>query len=272
MAEEEIDYDEELQSGKYLFKYCKFDVYTIQTIINKALYFCTPDKLNDPLDSNFDLMIENPENFSDKTRDFIRFSGFPISERVKSLVRCANLILGDVEKQKEFLTEFSHDTQNKFLGISSFSTKVKDKNLLWSHYANEAKGLCLVFDKEQLIQSLCKNKLKYYRMYKGNVSYDGVKPLIVEINKEGELLYTYDHLFSKTQHWAEEEEYRVIIEKIDYDWFNPNYFDPFLNFEDQCLKFIIVGQRIEPENLKILENLRFLKCFDATILNHTFDR
>jgi hypothetical protein len=97
-------------------------------------------------------------------------------------------------------------------------------------------------------------------MYKGNVSYDGVKPLIVEINKEGELLYTYDHLFSKTQHWAEEEEYRVIIEKIEYDWFNPNYFDPFLNFDDQCLKFIIGGQRIEPENLKILGVCRASIC------------
>lgn len=272
MAEEEIDYDEELQSGKYLFKYCKFDVYTIQTIINKALYFCTPDKLNDPLDSNFDLIIENPENFSDKTRDSIKFSGFPINERVRYLVRCANLVLGDVKRQKEFLTEFSHDRQNNFLGISSFSTKVKDKNLMWSHYANEAKGLCLVFDREQLIQSLFQNKSKYYEMYKDNISYDGIKPLIVEITKDGELLYTYDHLFSKTQHWAGEEEYRIIIEKIEKDWFYPNYFDPFLKFEDQCLKFIIVGQRTEPENLEILERLRSQKCFEATILKHTFDR
>ena len=272
MAEEELNYDNELESGKYLFKYCKFDVNALQIIINKELYFSSPAKLNDPLDSNFELEIENPENFSDKTRDYIKHSGFPINEKLKSMLRDYSLLLGHVPKQDELLTEYFHDIQNNYLGICSFSTKAIDKNLMWSHYANEAKGLCLVFDREQLTQSLLTNKFKNYRMYRGKVTYDGVKPLQVEINKEGELYSTFDHLFSKTKHWAGEEEYRIILEKFNTDSFYPNIFIPFLNFDDNCLKFIIVGQRIDKGHYEMIHQLKFKGVFDAEILNHTFDK
>ena len=109
-------------------------------------------------------------------------------------------------------------------------------------------------------------------MYKGNVTYDGVKPLEVEINMDGELYSTYDHLFSKTKHWAEEEEYRIILEKHNTDNFNPNIFIPFLNFDDNCLKFIIYGQRIDRGHDEIIRQVKTRKVFEAEILKHTFDK
>lgn len=271
MTEDEIDYNEELESGKYLFKFCKFDVNALQIIINKTLYFCAPNKLNDPLDSSFDLEIENPENFSAKTREYIRHPGFPINERVKFLVRDVGLEMGEVDKQKELLKEFINDMQNRFVGICSFSTRAFDQNTMWSHYANEAKGVCLVFDKEQLTKSLLDNRLRNYRMVKERVDYDGIKLLRVEINEEGEAIGNVEHLFTKTKHWSGEEEYRIILE-LNPDIYNSNVFDPFLNFDDKCLKFIIAGQRIEEKHLEMLERLGSQKCFEATLLKHTFDR
>ena len=65
MKQEKTEIDLELESGKYLFKYCKFDVNALQIIINKTLYFNTPNNLNDPLDSRFILDIK-------KTGEFLR--------------------------------------------------------------------------------------------------------------------------------------------------------------------------------------------------------
>lgn len=272
MSEELVNYDKELESGKYLFKYCKFDINALQIIINKTLYFSSPDKLNDPLDSNFELKIENPENFTDRTRDYIKHSGFPINEKVKYMLRDYSLLQGNFAKQKALLTEYCYDMQNKYLGICSFSIKASDQNLMWSHYTNEAKGLCLVFDRELLAQSLMNNKLKNYRMYKHHVSYDGIKPLGVEIKKEGELLTSFDYLFSKTKHWKGEDEYRIILEKHVTDGLNPNEFNPFLEFNDDCLSFIILGQRMLTEHFAILDNLKKQKVFKAELLKHKFDR
>jgi len=272
MPQKKSEIDKELESGRYLFKYCKFDVNALQVIINKTLYFSAPDKLNDPLDSNFELEIENSENFSEKTRDYIKHSGFPINEKVKSMLRDYSLIQNNVDKQKELLMEYLYDLQNKYLGICSFSNKAIDQNLMWSHYTNEAKGLCLVFDREQLAQSLMNNKLRNYRMYKGTVSYDGIKPLDVEINTEGELYSTFDHLFSKTKHWKGEEEYRIVLEKHETDGFNPNIFDPLLKFDDNCLKVIITGQRMLKEHQKMLLQLKANNVFEAELKEHKFDR
>lgn len=272
MLQEKSEIDKELESGKYLFKYCKFDINALQIIINKTLYFSSPDKLNDPLDSNFDLVIENPENFSDKTRDYIKYSGFPINEKVKSMLRDYSLLLDNFAKQKTLLTEYCHDMQNNYLGICSFSIKVINQNLMWSHYANEAKGLCLVFEREQLAQSLMKYKLKNYTLTRDSVSYDGIKPLDVLINKKGEIASSFDHLFSKTKHWMGEKEYRIILEKHETDGLNPNEFDPFLKFDDDCLKFIISGQRMQTEHFAVLDNLRNKKVFTAELLKHEFDQ
>jgi len=274
MAEELKDFDEELQSGKYLFKYCKFDVNALQIIINKTLYFCSPDKLNDPLDSNFDIEITNPNNFKEKTRDNIKYSGFPLSEDVKLLLKDYGSVMGNVKSQKKLFEGYFKYMQNTFLGICSFSTKIKDGNLLWSHYANEAKGLCLVFDKEKLVESLSQKLGLSYRILKGNIDYDGIKPLLVKITEDNDLEYSFSHLFSKTKHWSSEEEYRIVLEKYESSPFDFGFsmFYPFLKFDDSCLEFIIWGERILEEHSQLLLKLKDEHVFAAELLNHEFDR
>jgi len=273
MTEELKNFDEELQSGKYLFKYCKFDVNALQIIINKTLYFSAPDKLNDPLDSKFNLRIFNPQNFSQTTLDIIRYSGFSFREEFRELLDDISSILTNPNKQKMLFEEYFTYMQNTYIGICSFSTEINSANLLWSHYANEAKGLCLVFDKEHLNQSLIKNNNHGFRLFKDPVIYNGIKPIEVEINEDGNLTFTFDHLLSKSQHWADEKEFRMI--KKSYVTgptdFNFNRFYPFSKFDDLCLKFIITGQRIQKEHLNMLEQLQKEKVFEAELIKHTFD-
>jgi|GEM_PF-6634440 len=273
MKQEKTEIDRELESGKYLFKYCKFDVNALQIIINKTLYFSTPEKLNDPLDSKFDLKIKKSDNFSQTTLDIVKYSGFSFREEFRELLVDVSSIITNHSIQKMLFEEYFTYMQNTYVGICSFSTKISSANLLWSHYADEAKGLCLVFDKEHLIQSLIKHKSIGSKLFQDPVNYEGIKPIEVEINEDGSFNYTFDHLLSKTQHWAEEKEFRMI--KKSYitgpSDFNFNRFYPFSKFDDLCLKFIITGQRIQKEHLNMLGQLQKEKVFEAELIQHAFD-
>lgn len=274
MTEELKDFDEELQSGKYLFKYCKFDVNALQIIINKTLYFSSPDKLNDPLDSQFDLKIKNPQHFSEETREIIRESTSDLSEEIRMLLRGLHPESDNLPSQEKLFKEYFTYIQNTFSGICCFS-QTHSNNLLWTHYADQARGLCFVFDREKLHESFQKNlKGSNYRMMDDNVTYKGVKRLDLRIYKNGEFDYTSAHLFSKTSHWKYEKEYRFVLEKNKKTLFKLaiDRFYPFFNFDAECLKFIIVGQRMPNEHYLMLYRLKEETSFNVEILQHVFDK
>ena len=71
MEEEKVDYKEKLNSGKYIFKFFRFDINALQILANDTLYFSSSNKLNDPLDSRFKLKVINPNNFSKKQKTIL---------------------------------------------------------------------------------------------------------------------------------------------------------------------------------------------------------
>jgi hypothetical protein len=274
MTEELKYFDEELQSGKYLFKYCKFDINALQIIINKTLYFSSPDKLNDPLDSQFDLKIKSPQYFSEETREIIRESTSDLSEEIRELLRDAGSKLGHITNQERLFKEYFTYIQNTYSGVCCFSQTHSD-NLLWTHYADQAKGLCFAFDKEKLHESIHKNlNGSNYRMMHDNVTYKGVKRLDLRINKIGEFDYTSAHLFSKTSHWKYEKEYRFVLEKNKKTLFKLTIerFNPFFDFDADCLKYIIAGQRIPYEHFLMLFRLIEDTKLKVELCKHEFDQ
>lgn len=274
MSEKEIDYDEVLSSGKYLFKYCRFNVNALQILINNTLYFAHPDKLNDPLDSRFNVIIKDPHNFSDKTREKIKFSGWFLDEEITLLLKDAGLLLGDEKKIEELFQKLFCYIQNTYVGICSFSL-IHSDNLLWSHYSDEARGLCFVFDKGKLLESIAvENKLRNIEIFKESVSYKGVKKLEIKLYKrDGDLSYSFNHLFSKTKHWEYEKEYRLVLGQKQKKLFSvsPNRFNPLIKFSEESLRYIMIGERMLKEHRQILCNLRDNGIIKAELLEHKFD-
>lgn len=269
-----INYEEEFKSGKYLFKFCKFNVFTIQTLVNKTLYFSSPDKLNDPLDCRFKLKIKNPNNFSNKTQEIIKYSGWFLNEELDFFLnKDANLRIGDEKRQVEFLHKFLTYVQNSYIGICSFST-VFSNNLLWSHYSDEARGLCLVFDKQKLIESIKENsKNLNVKITPKRISYGGIKNIEIQLYKNGNLGYSIEHLFSKTKQWNYEKEFRIIVEqKPNHSLFSPiNKLNPFIDFSEESLSYIVLGERIFDSNRSIIVNLKEERLVKSEILEHKFD-
>lgn len=118
--------DAEIIPDYRYFKFRSINKHLIESLVNSSLYFAKPDMLNDPFDCKLDL--------------------------AKSFSRAASSATGE---RKDFLetvlekTPFAEDWKMLFdnVGICSFSLDSLDLNetLMWSHYADKHKGLCLSY-------------------------------------------------------------------------------------------------------------------------------
>lgn len=127
-------------------------------------------------------------------------------------------------------------SQNTKTGLLCFSAKWKSP-VLWSHYADRHKGICLGFDLDE-------NDVKHvtYNAAKLNLSDDqDAKTLPKDVQ---------EHLFvTKFHQWAYEKELRVFVALSKTTREGTLHFYPFGN--DLCLKEVILGPlcpatRLEP--------------------------
>lgn len=271
MKQEKTEIDRELESGKYLFKYCKFDVNALQIITNNTLYFSSANNLNDPLDSNFELEIKNPLNFSEITKNIIRDSLLVQNRSINYLLKKHELKMGDISSQKELFRAFFSHIQNTESGICCFSRTINN-HLMWSHYADGDKGLCLVFDKGKLDESferrLKSQKIKRYRMVHRHITYGKIPVLNILLYKRGGFSYSERHLFSKVADWKYEKEYRFVLQLNTNKFFidDISSFNPFFEFEKDCLRFIIVGSRMPQEHRNMIKNIAAANSFGDRLL------
>jgi len=117
-------------SDHILFKFRKINKYLLKSIVRSEIHFARPECLNDPFDCRVDIR-RSLENAISK-------SATPTKERLEKL-RGLN---GFFEKiQSDIVT----------MGVCSFSCPLDDSNalrenpLMWSHYADAHRGICLTY-------------------------------------------------------------------------------------------------------------------------------
>lgn len=104
-----------------LFKYRKFDKNNLKLLLNRELWFAKPDTLNDPFEAN--------SSFSNVLDAVWKHYPLPLDMRIK---------------YERYLKQSLQQ-----VGICSFS-KARKNQLMWSHYADEHKGICIGFKEEYL--------------------------------------------------------------------------------------------------------------------------
>lgn len=170
------------------YKFRAIDKHLIESLVKRNLYFATPDTLNDPFDCQLDLD--------------------------KSFKRAALSAKGE---RKDFLekvlekTTFAEDWKMLFekIGICSFSLD-QNETLLWSHYADEHKGLCLLYRFPKNFLEDSKEIRAEKVRYEHDALTDWLKtaaPLDMNSIVEG-LVNTY--VTSKSPAWDFEKEVRII--------------------------------------------------------------
>jgi hypothetical protein len=174
-----------------LFKYRKFDKGSIELLVNRQLWFAKPSSLNDP--------FEGESSFTDVLNAVWEHHPFPEEEK----------------KQYKKIIE----KQLKNTGICSFS-KTRKNQLMWSHYADEHKGICIGF-KEHLLRPTGTNIYPIDVTYQADYPFAGIidrfkflEQYPSENNNRsiaGDIFYSV--LGTKYSHWKYEKERRLIFQK-----------------------------------------------------------
>lgn len=179
------------------YKYTKFR--SIEELLSATVRLSPPQILNDPFESRLNLEVEN------------------------SLLNKLSLTDVDIEVEdddsidehfkKNIIYKRIYDSLNDY---AVFSLSETPRNLLmWAHYADEHKGVCIGYKKD-LFETI-KNKtttdlgIESYSPVK--VNYDNIRPQpeSKESSREERKKVIFDQLITKSDDWMYEKEHRCII-------------------------------------------------------------
>jgi hypothetical protein len=204
-----------IKSGRLqteIFKYTKITDDFINSLSECKLLFKSPLEFNDP----FDGQINDQTNW---TQEYIR-------EFVDQNPQAFSIITRKIAREQPpelfgsfFQTSLRHSIEK--IGVSCFST-TNDNLLLWSHYADSHKGLCLSFDITQH---------PIFFVWTLPMIYSDKYPDYDYIKNRRELVSKI--IMTKSDHWSYENEIRVLQKTNGLFSFNPN-----------CLKDVTFGSRV----------------------------
>lgn len=230
---------------KNLYKFEAINEYSLRNLKNAQIFFNAPISFNDPFDCS---MVES--SFSYKDSDVVDlYNNFQ-----------ANGLMGDRPQVKdydeipqEFVDQFKAgivgsipDIEKKHLrdvGCTCFSEK-NDHILMWAHYANGHKGMCLEFDSTQ-------DPFDRALPITYSDSFPQINPINILIKNEDDLLSkeTLKPLLTKYDCWGYEAEWRLFHKEPRKLYGYPVgalkavYFGAAVNFADlEIVCLILQGQ------------------------------
>ena len=185
---------------RYVYKYRKLETFTENIFSKNEIWFEKPVNFNDPFDCKYS--YEEIPNV-DLMKQYIQKNFKNINIEDLDLNKYKELIYAKLNKElKEII---SND------GLSCFS-KNNDNILMWSHYADSHKGVCIKFD--------MLSDLDFF-MIPIEIVYKDEYPKFDILNSENENLY--DSIYKiKANCWKYEEEVRIRKKKSGLHNFNKN--------------------------------------------------
>lgn len=175
--------------------------YTLDIFRKCELFFAAPSSFNDPFDCKFSPVIASVKKLASEIAQRQTLDYEP--ENVE------RAILADSAIDANFVKAVDR-VMNRH-GICCFSRK-NDEILMWSHYADCHKGICLEFDV---------SKDPDFFVFPKNVAYQDNYPKIDVSQPEGTNKYVSALLGTKYTKWAYEKEVRVYKKEHKAYSFNP---------------------------------------------------
>lgn len=213
-----------------LFKYRPFNQYSLQSIIDKAVWFSKPSDFNDPFDCGF-LVDENKlrENVNYALEEICSATGTDISKLDKEAFSIRETDI------KAFL-EFQKSVYDLFQNSGVFSlSQVNNDILMWGHYADSHRGFCIEYERHPN-NPLGKKAAPVE--YEDNVPSLAIKDVTSDGSGINKLWLT------KSTHWSYEKEWRVIEPHGDK------------SFQFPCdIKSVIFGIKMPDKNKYTIQNI-----------------
>jgi hypothetical protein len=214
-----------------LYRYRSIDEHLKKLIVHRELYFSPPIRFNDPFDCRPVFDIKGTKLEARKYLQRLVSKHMPVLNRKQRQEEvCA--ILSDPSRNpltaKGVASLQSGHTKRltESVGVLCMST-VSDNILLWAHYADAHRGVCLIFDAS----------MEFFNSAQ-KVRYDNFRPKINPIFDSEDSMFN-SALLTKSSDWSYEEEWRLIRYQE-----GPG----LCMFPCNALIGVILGAQVTPEN------------------------
>lgn len=182
----------------------------LETIYDNELFISNPNNFNDPfdcwgaIDINAALQLESEE----LARFLVKFSKGNYS--VNNILEVNKKAPAELKQLLSVFDKNMNKVISEHINCSCF-TSAWDNELMWSHYADKHKGICLGFDLSQW------NNLKGYQF--GPVQYKAQKPInLLELFNDDLSSFSqktaHQLIFTKNPDWHYEKEWRLATPKL----------------------------------------------------------
>jgi len=220
-----------MKADNLIYKYTSLTEFTFKNLLLSQMWFNSPDLMNDQLEGL--VKVENVDfNPSEKAID-----KFIISNRLYEFYEDPQQAIKSQGFLDFYMAHWFRNELDKYR-ISCFSSSPTE-SLMWAHYANKHGGLCLIYDKQNLLGSLKTYDSDFEII---SIRY-GVKPTITLYDKGGQIGFESDVpiISTKDINWKYEKEVRIYIEE-KYPNKTPNGKSVFI--ESSSLKGIVYGYQM----------------------------
>jgi hypothetical protein len=233
-----------------LFKYFQINDNFKTTLVNNQIWFSSPDDFNDPFDCNLKCQYLKDVEFEERINDELReeFNSVDCNEQYfrkhKMLTSIAEAHDDNLKTNTSKLN-INFQESVKDMGVACFSKK-NDSILMWSHYADNHKGVCLKFKTSDA---------KFF----DNVATVKYTEKFPNLNYEFQYSDSQNFLFfTKSKEWTYEEEVRVLKKPRQLFKFKPEVLDS-IYFGAKCTVknrneiIELVQEKREFENVKFFK-------------------
>jgi hypothetical protein len=248
-----------------LYRYMSFE-YLAETLRRNEVYFPAPQSFNDPFDFKIQPIISAARDTRKALYDqALKSTGVNRAERRRRVrARARKGTLKDKLFQDAYRKTLQDLTHN--CGVLCLSS-VSDDILMWSHYAESHKGVCIGIETAVLdidSASVCRIWQVDYQADYPKVDFLKLQSELASpdpaIKERAEDLMIRGLFLTKAEHWSYESEWRWILAQKNRartcGWRNI----PFV-----ALSEIISGARIEEESLSRLPQLLSKSLFKPKI-------
>ncbi|BDM64262.1 hypothetical protein NFHSH190041_17140 [Shewanella sp. NFH-SH190041] len=211
-----------------LYKYCPIGKNQLNALSQKKMWYSKPAGFNDPFDTRFHVTgrLHSYEQETDPSK-LQQIFGEDMSD---AIVHKRVSLEGELGQFKRGIEE---------LGILSLADS--NKNLLmWSHYAEDHKGMCLEFERKDgdLLADVDSTQPIFYTDNHPTLSPKSLMDSAATLSNKKRILY------SKSKHWEYEQEWRHIVE-------NGNKLHPW----PAPLKAVYFGCKVDESDINLVKNV-----------------
>ena len=226
-----IQYDNGICTSinRELHRYHSADEYFFDSLKDNYLWFSNPENFNDPYDCNMDFDFEN--TYEELETFFSEINNLPEYKSLKKSENDLKIQIAECVNNPELLGKRYRDQRMievEKIGVCCFSES-DQKLLMWSHYADKHKGVCLSFDINEDIQ--------LFSSHPYAVEYPPRYPTINAIRERGLFKLRHFAFATKSLEWFYEQEVRIIRD----DRFPP--YRGKVEFNKKALKTIKFGYK-----------------------------